>query len=341
MEEKREKKCEEGLPPWLATFADMMALLMCFFVLLLSFAEIDAIKFKKMAESFKDAFGVQREILASEIVKGISIIAQEFTGATPELVITETIKQETTNELQEDLQVDEAMVEAVQEKIEDEVQQQAEMLEEALREEIEQGLVVVETLDLKVIVRIQEKGSFPSGSAQLHPGFLEVMDRISSAIAAMPGGIVVAGHTDNVPIHTERFRSNWELSSARAVTVVHALLENPAVDPDRVLIEGHGDTQPLVPNDSRENRALNRRVELIIERADSVVPGETPALAEPSAEEVPDGAGQEAPAAVPETTSPEDAALENARPGDGRPVIDLDALIPKEAGGSENEQPER
>src|SRR5210317_813971 len=71
-------KCEDGLPPWLATFADLMSLLMCFFVLLLSFAEVDAIRFKKMAESMKDAFGVQRKIPANEIVQGVSVIKQEF-----------------------------------------------------------------------------------------------------------------------------------------------------------------------------------------------------------------------------------------------------------------------
>ena len=73
-------KCEAGLPPWMATFADLMSLLMCFFVLLLSFATIDAVRFKKMAESMKDAFGVQREIKVKEIPKGTSIITQSQPG---------------------------------------------------------------------------------------------------------------------------------------------------------------------------------------------------------------------------------------------------------------------
>lgn len=302
----RQKKCEEGLPPWLATFADMMALLMCFFVLLLSFAEIDAIRFKKMAESFKDAFGVQREILASEIVKGISIIAQEFTGANPEVVVIETIKQDTTDETQRDIQVKEALddfgemegqgemeiteevVEAVEQQLQEEIEEQAEQLEEALQEEISEGLVTVETQETKVIVRIQEKGSFPSGSADLHPGFLEVMGRISSEIAAMPGSIVVAGHTDNVPIHTERFRSNWELSSARAVTVVHALLENPDVEAGRVQIEGHAETVPVATNETSEGRALNRRVELVIERDPDEVAKDVQKLSEQTPEDTPE-----------------------------------------------------
>ncbi|HHH39816.1 MAG TPA: type VI secretion system protein TssL, partial [Sedimenticola sp.] len=129
--------------------------------------------------------------------------------------------------------------------------------------------------DLKIIIRIREKGSFASGSATLDRGFLSVMKRISEAVAKAPGRGGGAGYTDNIPISTRRFRSNWELSSARAVTVVHALLRNKAIDPERVLVEGHADTNPLVPNDTPENRAKNRRVELVIERGDDLDQGDT------------------------------------------------------------------
>ena len=135
----------------------------------------------------------------------------------------------------------------------------------------------METEELKIILRIQEKGSFPSGSASLDPGFFEVMGRISDAVANAPGDVVVAGHTDDVPISTARFRSNWELSSARAVTVLHALLDDPRIDSARVRVEGYGESRPLVPNDSSESRAKNRRVELIIERG-----GEADGIVEPS-----------------------------------------------------------
>ena len=105
----------------------------------------------------------------------------------------------------------------------------------------------------------------------------EVMNRISDAVANAPGDVVVAGHTDDIPISTARFRSNWELSSARAVTVLHALLDDPRIDQARVRVEGYGESRPLVPNDSSESRAKNRRVELIIERG-----GEADGIVEPS-----------------------------------------------------------
>ncbi len=261
-------QCEDGLPAWLATFADLMSLLMCFFVLLLSFAEIDAVRFKKMAESMKDAFGVQREVPANEIVKGVSVVKQEFSPSITEPSPTDDIRQQTTDETQQDLEINDKVMDAVAEKIKQQVQQEAEELREALAKEIDEGLLNIETQNTKIIIRIQEKGSFPSGSAQLDPGFFDVMHRISKTVAKTTGKIIVAGHTDDIPISTKRFRSNWELSAARAVTVVHALLSNPEIDPGRVLVEGHADSQPLVPNDSPENRAKNRRVELILLRGE-------------------------------------------------------------------------
>ena len=296
-------KCEEGLPPWLATFADLMSLLMCFFVLLLSFSEIEAIRFKKMAESMKDAFGVQREIPATEIVMGTSVIMQEFSPSVsqdPSLI--NEVRQQTQEEEKQNLKVEdgagdrEQMEEAsgqsaeqldqaaelLEQQARQQALEQAEELKEALQKEIDEGLVSVETEAANVIIRIQEKGSFSSGSARLDPGFLDVMEHIGEAVANAAGRVVVAGHTDNVPINTNRFRSNWELSSARAVTVVHALLQNPMIDPVRVLVEGHADSEPLVPNDSAENRARNRRVELIIEQRQNIDAGQTLIISDPA-----------------------------------------------------------
>ncbi len=278
-------KCDAGLPPWLATFADLMSLLMCFFVLLLSFAEIDAIRFKKMADSMKDAFGVQREIPLNEIVMGTSVIKQEFTPGKPDPTPINEIRQQTTEVEREFLDVEEKGMKdtqgldideakaAVQAQLEKEVKQQAVDLQALLEQEISEGLLEIETVDTKIIIRIQEKGSFPSGRANLNPDFFEVISKITEVIAGTPGKIVVAGHTDNIPISTKRFRSNWELSTARAVTVVHAILSNSSIDAGRLKIEGLADSNPLAPNDSRDNRAKNRRVELIIERGEDIDSG--------------------------------------------------------------------
>ncbi|MCB1802945.1 MAG: OmpA family protein [Gammaproteobacteria bacterium] len=286
-------KCEEGLPPWMGTFADLMSLLMCFFVLLLSFATIDAVRFKKMAESMKDAFGVQREIPAAEIVMGVSVIKQEWSPTVAEQAVITEIRQETSEVQKEHLQMKDGegeasqqadptpepvqqvdqqqleqqqAIEAAKEAIEKDLAEQMADLQESLEVEIEQGLVTLEKEENSIIIRVQEKGSFGSGSARLDPAFNEVMDRISAVLAKKPGQITVAGHSDNIPISTGRFRSNWELSSARAVTVLHSLLRNKDIAEERVVVQGLADTKPLVENDTPQNRARNRRVELILRR---------------------------------------------------------------------------
>ena len=116
----------------------------------------------------------------------------------------------------------------------------------------------------RIVIRIREKGSFPSGDARLNPGFIPILGKIHDVLLETDGRIAVAGHTDNVPINTARYRSNWELSTSRATSVVHELLAPEQMDAERFVLEGYADTRPLVPNDSAANRAKNRRVEIIV-----------------------------------------------------------------------------
>jgi len=260
-----------GAPLWLATFADLMSLLMCFFVLLLSFATMDAAKFKKVAESMEDAFGVQRDIVAVEVPMGTSIIAQHFSPAQTKPTPLEQIKQ-TTNQKSTKLDVSVEDMEDVKKKMlkakMGEIDDQAEKIEGSLAKEIGAGLVTVDTEGLKIIIRINEKGSFSSGAAILKSGFEPVMEKITSAVNDTEGVVHVAGHTDNIPISTDWYRSNWELAAGRAVTVADFMLKKKGTDRNRIVVEGYADTRPLVDNDSAANRARNRRVEIIITQED-------------------------------------------------------------------------
>jgi chemotaxis protein MotB len=323
------KKQGTGAPAWVMTFADLMSLLMCFFVLLLSFSEMDVSKYKQLAGSMANAFGVQRELKVKEPPKGINIIAREFSPGRPEPTPMNVIKQQTTNDMRINLdlgqkqqraksafqdrdsaqaaassedpgekrgQADKKKQEATQSEhdraAEDAEQRAAVTLDDAtvkeildaraaqerrmrmaanarkisaeLRDQIEEGSVDVETQGQKIIIRIREKASFGSGTAEVRSEFKPVLWRLGEIIETTQGRIVVAGHTDNVPIRTERYRSNWELSSARAVSVVHELLWQTAIPLPRFLVQGHGETLPIAPNDSQENRARNRRVEIIL-----------------------------------------------------------------------------
>jgi chemotaxis protein MotB len=265
MSQTRRVKCPSSSPAWVTTFADLMSLLMCFFVLLLSFSELDVQKYKQVAGSLREAFGVQRLIESKIMPKGTSIIAQEFSPGRPTPTPLDEIRQQTTDETKDNLDFsdsDDKGTGDTEEK--QETSEQAAMILEMLRDEVEQGLLDVEPQPGKTVIRIQEKGSFPSGSADLILPFEPVMKKISDVVAGTQGGIVVSGHTDDLPISTLRFRSNWDLSSGRAVTVVHHLLRYNAIDHSRILVQGHADSRPLVPNDSPANRARNRRVEITV-----------------------------------------------------------------------------
>jgi len=255
-----------GAPLWLATFADLMSLLMCFFVLLLSFATMDAVKLKKVSESLEDAFGVQREIPAAEIPLGTSIIAQHFSPAVTTPTLLEEVKQSInqTSDASERNLIEKIKKQIIEEAV-DKTKKQAAAIKQALSGEISEGMVTVGTDELKITIRINDKGSFKSGTAELMRGFKPVMQRITDAVLESKGTVMVSGHTDDIPISTDWFRSNWELSSSRAVSVAQFMLDKK-LNSERVVVQGYANTHPLVPNNSRANRSKNRRVEIILEQ---------------------------------------------------------------------------
>ncbi|MEA2080695.1 MAG: OmpA family protein [Pseudomonadota bacterium] len=349
---------EEGLPGWVMTFADLMSLLMCFFVLLLAFSELDVSKYKEMAGSMKNAFGVQREIKVREPPKGINIIAREFSPGRPDPTIMNVVRQMTTDDfranldlgkerrrpvptpkdrhepdrdksvkpgeqaknkadrradqkaglsdtqkkelgqakklaavrLQQKLKVEQRLagvqtqqnraVSPDQKSLEEmfrareaaekrrKLKQRARLISDALGREIKAGSVDVETEGQKIIIRVREKASFGSGRAELKDAFRSLLGRVASILKDTEGKIIVAGHTDNVPIYTERFRSNWELSSARAVSVAHEMMLATRIPSDRFLVQGFADTKPMANNDTPAKRASNRRVEIILQQGE-------------------------------------------------------------------------
>lgn len=285
MSDEEEDNCPEcipGLPAWMGTFADLMALLMCFFVLLLSFAEMDAMKFKRLAGSMAQAFGVQTKLKVKDPPKGTSIIAQEFSPGRPDPTPINVIYQHTDDITEMSLEVecqqeyetesgDEALdagsPNKVAEKIEEMIKQtetDAIELAKSLQAQIAAGEVEIETQGRKIIIRIREKGSFVSGSARLDDDYIPVLQEVRNVLATKEGTVSIQGHTDNIPIHTARFRSNWELSSARAVSVTHELLSGGVLEPTRVTVSGFGETRPLVANKDTSSRARNRRVEIVV-----------------------------------------------------------------------------
>lgn len=267
------KEEASGAPAWMATFADLMSLLMCFFVLLLAFSEMDASKFKELAGSLSKAFGVQRDVPANELPKGTSVVTTEFSPGKPDNeTLLKIMRQQTTDESKDNLdfssseggkdkrQVAEEIYQAALKRME----QEAKRIAEALQEEIDLGIVEVDWTVREIIIRIRERGTFSSGDDKINSVFAGLLKKIADALRVAEGNIIVSGHTDNIPINTSKFPSNWELSAARSAAVVHHLVSKEYIDPNRLQIRAHAETKPLFSNYTDESRAKNRRVEISI-----------------------------------------------------------------------------
>ncbi len=249
-------------PVWIVTFADLMVLLMCFFVLMLSFSEMDAAKFKLMSGSLRESFGVQTEVIATAVPKGTSLEATEFSPAVPEPTARNEVRQHTVdsdlNTLDLGLEQRLRELKAQEEAAERQVQE----LRAVFHQEIDDGKLLIRQDGSNVVIQLLEKDSFPSGGADLEASSRGTLAKIGQLVNTMAGAITVSGHTDNVPVRAgNTYRSNWDLSAARAASVAHELL-SAGLDPTRLMVSGHADTQPRVPNDTFANRALNRRVEI-------------------------------------------------------------------------------
>ena len=283
LQEEEGEEDKPGAPLWMATFADLMSLLVCFFVLIISMSEIDVIRYKKVAGSMKDAFGVQQDIVTYDIPKGTSIIALEFSPGKPEPTIRKIIQQDTVDPSRPSLRIGnpdnpiEVQPETLQKLLEEEEQRQeqrqqteadAAVLTELLEEEINEGKIDVETDGPTIIIKIRERGSFTSGSATLDPGFLPTLDTIGTALGEISGEIVVEGHTDNIPINSVQFPSNFALSAGRAVSVTSVFLNDPNISMDRLSVRGYGEVRPEDTNATRAGRARNRRVEIKINQTE-------------------------------------------------------------------------
>jgi chemotaxis protein MotB len=290
LQEDEGEEDKPGAPLWMATFADLMSLLVCFFVLIISMSEIDVIRYKKVAGSMKDAFGVQQDIVTYDIPKGTSIIALEFSPGKPEPTVRKIIQQDTVDPTRPSLKIGnpdnpiEVQPETLQKLLEEEEERQeqrqqteadAAVLTELLEEEINEGKIDVETDGPTIIIKIRERGSFTSGSADLDPSFLPTLDTIGTALGEISGEIVVEGHTDNIPINSVKFPSNFALSAGRAVSVTSVFLNDPNISMDRLSLRGYGEVRPEDTNATRAGRARNRRVEIKINQTDEA--SESPA----------------------------------------------------------------
>ncbi len=230
------KKEEAGAPAWVVTFGDLMSLLLCFFVLLLSFSEMDRQKYKEVAGSLKEAFGIQRKTQAWDSPRGERIIARDFDR---QLNLTKDIEAE-----------------AVKKKLIEEIK--------SLFPEDIKGLISVTNENGEIIIRLMGETTFDSGKAEIRPSTRPLLIKIAKVLKKAKGEIIIAGHTDNVPIVGGPFHSNLYLSIARAASVAELFIKDAGFDPRRIATMGFGEYRPVKSNATWQGRQSNRRVEIIL-----------------------------------------------------------------------------
>lgn len=227
------KKIERGAPKWVVTFGDLMSLLLCFFVLLLSFSEMDRQKYKQVAGSLEKAFGVQRKNRVMEIPKGMKLIARDFDQEAIATRIKEDLGQE----------------------IDDLIKNQLADLKDQISIAADED---------EVVIRLMGESTFDSGKAEIRQQLKPLLRRIADKLHGTPGDIMIAGHTDNIPVRGGPFKTNLRLSTARASAVAEYFIGNARIDPRRVATMGFGQYRPIDTNDTPAGRQKNRRVEIII-----------------------------------------------------------------------------
>lgn len=238
MLKRKKREAEKGAPKWMVTFSDMMTLILVFFILLFSMSVIDAEKFRAVAESFQ-----QRQVL--------DFLPSAIEFQSPE---------EDTGEQKND-PFDQGEYGGERQNSMDEL---LEEVQEFLESNELTELISVTRDDRGVVLVLQERTLFNTAEADILPDAGPFLDKVGTLLETIPNMVKVEGHTDSRPISTYRYPSNWELSGARASSVIRYITDRHNVEPKRFIATGYGDTRPVVPNTTVENLQLNRRVVIVI-----------------------------------------------------------------------------
>lgn len=220
---------------WLGTYSDMVTLLLTFFILLYTFATVDEQKFKSVSTAFQTTFTGKTNKNGEAMFD-----VNEKTGQDP------LIGEDKPPALEDKLNSMYLQIKSYIEK---------NNIDATIEKQIDKR---------GIVLRIDDNVLFELGKAELKPESKVTLDKIDNLFKSIPNRIKIEGHTDNIPIKNYRYESNWELSTARAVNVVKYYIESKGQNPKRFEAAGYGEYHPVVPNDTNEHRAMNRRVEILI-----------------------------------------------------------------------------
>jgi chemotaxis protein MotB len=231
---KKKHEEHENHERWLVSYADFITLLFAFFVVMYSVSSVNEGKFRVLSDSLVNSFANNKP------VGELSLVTLPIQKSTPIQVKEE---QKSADNSRSYLKVANAITTA----------------------KVPQGVKITST-ERGLNIRIKDEALFSSGSASINPQIREFIDLIASLVRDLPNPIAVEGHTDNQPIRTVVFPSNWDLSTARANTLIRYLIEHQQLAAHRFSSTGYAGTRPIESNDTLEGRASNRRVELIVLR---------------------------------------------------------------------------
>lgn len=247
---RKEKKGDDVNPDaWLGTYADAVTLLMAFFVVLFSISSVDAQKLKELKEALQDALTGKNTVKELEDIDDLKIDAKKDNN--------EQDKEQTEPSEKPPSEQTPAPPPPLNK----------EELKETLEEVIEQKnladkIKLVED-ERGIILQLHESLLFDSGKADLK-ATSDVLDALYTMVSSVSNSVLIEGNTDNNPINTKEFPSNWELSTARAVSVARFFIYEKQISPKRISVKGFGEYNPIVENDTPENKSLNRRVDILI-----------------------------------------------------------------------------
>ncbi len=230
MAKKKGCDCEPGLPAWMATFSDMMTLLLTFFVLLLSMSSLDQQRIKEALGSLKGSLGVLHGGTKTEVNVRELLPSLEMVEVSPRQLV--------------DKDYERIRLELYRKKIENKIQ--------------------ADRTEMGILLHIDSSVLFGPGQGALGGEAQDVLKGVADILRETRWQVRVEGHTDNVPIHTKRFPSNWELSTARAVNTLRFFVEKESMEAARFSAVGYGETQPIASNEDADGRARNRRVTVVL-----------------------------------------------------------------------------
>jgi chemotaxis protein MotB len=245
----------QGGPVWLMTFADMMLLLLTFFVLMLALSSIDLMRYQRVVNSIQHSFGT---VFHQGGPTGGDSDKLFTTGGGNTAEPIPPIRPAAYSKPKKETPPKAVVVE------EDPISMLQKKLGKTFLEQIQKREITLTRTAQGVSVRFAEQISFDSADSKIGGDFIPLLSSLSATLKGGGYSIIIEGHTDNRPVLSGRYSSNWSLSSARAASVAEYMVQVVGVSPNQVIAQGRGPSVPIAPNDTPDNQRLNRRVEVIV-----------------------------------------------------------------------------